>query len=131
MVCRCDVTRFEALTEAWWRLVLSTWCVCVYLQQMCDMDRLYEICDKHGLTVVEDCAHALGVNWRGTQLGNRAKVRFIQLRSFVERSVLDNSRWGGVKSFSRFSQQQRCQETRLCTDGLASFLVVAFCVLVV
>ena len=39
------------------------------------MDRLYEICDKHGITVVEDCAHALGVKWRGEQLGNRAKVR--------------------------------------------------------
>lgn len=38
------------------------------------MDRLYEICEKHDLTVIEDCAHALGVNWRGTQLGNRAKV---------------------------------------------------------
>lgn len=64
------------------------------------MDRLYEICDKHGLTVVEDCAHALGVNWRGTQLGNRAKVRFIQLqlRSFVKRE--DRPR-------------QRCQETTI------------------
>ncbi len=39
------------------------------------MDQLYEICDKHGITVVEDCAHALGVKWRGEQLGNRAKVR--------------------------------------------------------
>lgn len=38
------------------------------------MDRLYEICDKHGIVVVEDCAHALGVTWRGEQLGNRAKV---------------------------------------------------------
>ena len=44
------------------------------LPQVCDMDRLYEICDKHGIAVVEDCAHALGVTWRGEQLGNRAKV---------------------------------------------------------
>ncbi|CAM9265399.1 unnamed protein product [Scytosiphon promiscuus] len=42
--------------------------------KVCDMDRLYEICEKHDLTVIEDCAHALGVNWRGTQLGNRAKL---------------------------------------------------------
>ncbi|CAN0173566.1 unnamed protein product, partial [Hapterophycus canaliculatus] len=41
---------------------------------VCDMDRLYEIAEKHDLTVIEDCAHALGVNWRGSQLGNRAKV---------------------------------------------------------
>lgn len=45
-------------------------------RQVCDMDRLYEICDKHGIAVVEDCAHALGVTWRGEQLGNRAKVSF-------------------------------------------------------
>ncbi|CAM9833444.1 unnamed protein product [Pylaiella littoralis] len=44
-------------------------------QRVCDMDRLYDICEKNGITVIEDCAHALGVTWRGEQLGNRAKAR--------------------------------------------------------
>lgn len=38
------------------------------------MDRLLDICEKSGLTLIEDCAHALGVTWRGEQLGSRAKV---------------------------------------------------------
>lgn len=48
---------------------------CTPVPQVCDMDRLYDICEKHGITVIEDCAHALGVTWRGEQLGNRAKAR--------------------------------------------------------
>lgn len=89
-------------------------CMCLLATQMCDMDRLYEICDKHGLTVVEDCAHALGVNWRGTQLGNRAKVRFIQLqlRSFVKREVVLDSRWEDVKPcFKVFSTAASSRDT--------------------
>jgi dTDP-4-amino-4,6-dideoxygalactose transaminase len=42
--------------------------------KVADMDRVVEICDKHGLTLVEDCAHSCGVTWRGKQLGYHAKV---------------------------------------------------------
>jgi dTDP-4-amino-4,6-dideoxygalactose transaminase len=38
-------------------------------QQMADMDRLTEIASKHGLTIVEDCAHAHGQRWRGKGAG--------------------------------------------------------------
>jgi len=38
-------------------------------QQMADMDRLMEIAAKHGLAVVEDCAHAHGQMWRGQGAG--------------------------------------------------------------
>ncbi|MFQ6098538.1 MAG: DegT/DnrJ/EryC1/StrS family aminotransferase, partial [Armatimonadota bacterium] len=34
-----------------------------------DMDRINEIADKHGLWVVEDCAHAHGSEWKGTRVG--------------------------------------------------------------
>lgn len=49
------------------------------------MDRVSEICERHGLTLVEDCAHAAGVTWRGRQLGYHAKVRpsWIDLRAIV------------------------------------------------
>ncbi len=40
--------------------------------KVADMDAIYAICDKHGVTVVEDCAHALGVQWDGVQLGRSA-----------------------------------------------------------
>jgi dTDP-4-amino-4,6-dideoxygalactose transaminase len=37
--------------------------------QMADMDRLMEIASKHGLAVVEDCAHAHGQMWNGQGAG--------------------------------------------------------------
>jgi len=42
--------------------------------KVADMDRVTEICDKNGITLVEDCAHSCGVTWRGKQLGYHAKV---------------------------------------------------------
>ncbi|MBR9842958.1 MAG: aminotransferase [Rhodobacteraceae bacterium] len=36
---------------------------------ICDMDRLMEICDGAGIRVVEDCAHTMGAQWRGTWSG--------------------------------------------------------------
>jgi|1186.fasta_scaffold06212_2 dTDP-4-amino-4,6-dideoxygalactose transaminase len=38
-------------------------------QQMADMDRLCDIAERHGLAVVEDCAHAHGRRWRDRGAG--------------------------------------------------------------
>ncbi|MGN6379877.1 MAG: DegT/DnrJ/EryC1/StrS family aminotransferase [Gaiellales bacterium] len=38
-------------------------------QQMCDMDRVMQIAQRHGLRVVEDCAHAHGQRWRDQGAG--------------------------------------------------------------
>ena len=38
-------------------------------QQMADMDRLGEIAERHGLALVEDCAHAHGQQWGGRGAG--------------------------------------------------------------
>ena len=35
----------------------------------CDMDRIVALAEKHDLTVVEDCAHAIETQWRGQQAG--------------------------------------------------------------
>ena len=37
--------------------------------QMADMDRITEIATRHGLAIVEDCAHAHGQQWRGRGAG--------------------------------------------------------------
>lgn len=36
---------------------------------LCDMDRLMNICRRHAITVIEDCAHTMGASWRGTPSG--------------------------------------------------------------
>ena len=38
-------------------------------QVMADMDRLTEIAARHGLAIVEDCAHSHGKQWRGRSAG--------------------------------------------------------------
>ncbi|MEO8274255.1 MAG: DegT/DnrJ/EryC1/StrS family aminotransferase, partial [Chloroflexota bacterium] len=38
-------------------------------QSMADMDRLTEIATRHGLAIVEDCAHSHGKRWRGRGAG--------------------------------------------------------------
>ncbi len=35
----------------------------------CDMDRIMAIADKHGLLVIEDCAHAIETEYRGRKAG--------------------------------------------------------------
>jgi len=34
-----------------------------------DMDRVMAVCERLGVTVIEDCAHTLGATWRGRQTG--------------------------------------------------------------
>ena len=36
----------------------------------CDMDALTELCQRHELGLVEDCAHAPGTRWRGRGVGS-------------------------------------------------------------
>lgn len=36
---------------------------------ICDMDAALEICARHGLTLIEDCAHTMGGAWRGRKSG--------------------------------------------------------------
>ncbi|MGB1147337.1 MAG: aminotransferase class I/II-fold pyridoxal phosphate-dependent enzyme, partial [Alphaproteobacteria bacterium] len=30
-----------------------------------DMDRVVEICERHGIRLIEDCAHTMGAKWQG------------------------------------------------------------------
>ncbi|KAL3915702.1 MAG: hypothetical protein SGPRY_007117, partial [Prymnesium sp.] len=42
--------------------------------KLTNMQKVYELADEFNLQVVEDCAHALGVQWDGVQAGLSAKV---------------------------------------------------------
>ena len=41
---------------------------------LCDMERLMEMCDAAGITVIEDCAHTMGAAWKGKPSGTWGKV---------------------------------------------------------
>jgi len=41
---------------------------------ICDMDRLMQLCDRAGVTVIEDCAHTMGADWNGTPSGRFGRL---------------------------------------------------------
>lgn len=41
---------------------------------LCDMDRLMQICDAAGITVIEDCAHTMGASWNGVASGRQGAI---------------------------------------------------------
>ncbi|SMR71291.1 dTDP-4-amino-4,6-dideoxygalactose transaminase [Aliiroseovarius halocynthiae] len=41
---------------------------------ICDMDRLMQICDASGVTVIEDCAHTMGARWNGVLSGRHGAM---------------------------------------------------------
>jgi len=49
--------------------------------QMCDMDAIMEIAERHNLTVIEDCAHAHGAKWRGRGAGTFGHFGSFSLQS--------------------------------------------------
>lgn len=52
------------------------------------MDRVVEICERRGMTLVEDCAHTCGVKWRGRQLGYHGKVGYKIARTRSAKVIL-------------------------------------------
>ncbi len=47
-----------------------------------EMDAIIAIAAKHGLSIVEDCSHALGARWKGTPVGNFGAVGTFSFQSF-------------------------------------------------
>ncbi|SMP33671.1 DegT/DnrJ/EryC1/StrS family aminotransferase [Shimia sagamensis] len=41
---------------------------------ICDMEALMAICDAHGVTVIEDCAHTMGGGWKGVPSGRHGAM---------------------------------------------------------
>jgi dTDP-4-amino-4,6-dideoxygalactose transaminase len=39
-----------------------------------DMQAVRNICDKHGITVIEDCAHTMGAKWDGKHTGTWGRI---------------------------------------------------------
>ncbi|OAN79351.1 aminotransferase [Sulfitobacter sp. EhC04] len=41
---------------------------------LADMEAVMALCDAHGITVIEDCAHTMGAAWKGVPSGTHGKV---------------------------------------------------------
>ena len=47
-----------------------------------DMTRIMEICEKHGLILIEDCAHTMGAKWNGIMSGNFGHVACFSTQTY-------------------------------------------------
>ncbi|MDA1337190.1 MAG: aminotransferase class I/II-fold pyridoxal phosphate-dependent enzyme [bacterium] len=57
-----------------------------------DMDKIMEVCQRHNLVLLEDCAHALGATYKGKKVGTFGKAAFF---SFSRDKVI-SSVYGGM-----------------------------------
>lgn len=47
-----------------------------------DMDRIVAVCEKHGITMIEDCAHTMGAKWNGKRSGNFGKAACFSAQTY-------------------------------------------------
>ena len=50
--------------------------------KVADMDAVADVCERHGVTLLEDCAHSLGVMWKDQHTGHAGKVAAISSQSY-------------------------------------------------
>jgi dTDP-4-amino-4,6-dideoxygalactose transaminase len=78
-----------------------------------DMDRLNALRDRHGILVVEDAAHALGAEWRGTRIGAHGNLAAY---SFYVTKNITTIEGGAVATASEEAAEQI---ERLALHGLS------------
>ncbi len=49
---------------------------------ICDMPALQAICRRHGIQLIEDCAHTMGASWAGRATGTWGRVGCFSLQSY-------------------------------------------------
>lgn len=49
---------------------------------VCDMDALMALCDRLGVTVIEDCAHTMGALWKGVPSGRHGRVGCYSMQTY-------------------------------------------------
>ena len=49
---------------------------------LADMDRLMRVCRRHGLILIEDCAHTMGAGWNGRKSGSYGHVACFSTQTY-------------------------------------------------
>ena len=75
-----------------------------------DIDRLMEICKKHNLVLIEDCAHMHGAKWRGQGVGSWGDFGSFSFQS----SKLMTAGEGGLITTSNKEYEEKCQSFINC-----------------
>lgn len=85
--------------------------ICVHLgMNLCDLDRLVEICHRGDLHLIEDCAHAHGSRWKGKGAGSYGSCGSFSFQT----SKLMTAGEGGMLVTSDDQIEERCQSLINC-----------------
>lgn len=61
----------------------AAWLILSHMRgHIADMARIMEICDRHGLALVEDCAHTMGAKWNGRKSGTFGLVACFSTQTY-------------------------------------------------
>ena len=47
-----------------------------------DMDAVTELCERHGVSLIEDCAHTMGATWNGRKSGSFGKIACFSTQTY-------------------------------------------------
>ena len=59
--------------------------------QMAEMDRIADICKKHNLFLIEDCAHTVGAYWKGKHAGTYGDLGVFSFQEYKQLSTGDGA----------------------------------------
>ena len=91
-----------------------------YAGQICDMDPIMELAQRHNLAVVEDCAHAPGAEYKGRKAGSIGDIGCFSFQSLKNISTLGE---GGMMTTNRDDLVDKVGKLRnMNTQGWPSFL---------
>lgn len=61
----------------------SRWLMLSHMRgHIVDMDRIMQICEKHDLVMIEDCAHTMGAKWDGKKSGSFGTVACFSTQTY-------------------------------------------------
>ncbi|GAF82742.1 unnamed protein product [marine sediment metagenome] len=72
-----------------------------------DMDKVKEVCKKHNLVLIEDCAHSLGAEYKGSKAGTIGDVSFFSF----SRDKIISSVYGGMIATNNESLAEKIKKT--------------------
>jgi len=76
--------------------------------RVCDLDALLSICNKHGITLVEDAAHAHGSEWDGVRIGNLGHIACFSMQGTTPGGKPVAAGEGGIIATNDRELYERC-----------------------
>lgn len=79
-----------------------------YGGQPCDLDEIYSLARRHGITVIEDCAHASGAMYRGKRIGSHGDIHAFSFHAVKNLPMGD----GGALTLASQVHDERARRLR-------------------